>query len=1038
MNNKFKKLTKAFLLSAGISVASGTAFAGDSETERYVLSSGSKTIAEGDEVSYTSVACDDSDWGKYNTTIANKIGYDKLATLNSNGWYYLEWEEGEYSGYDYSLDDISFYLEGSSTFTNNGSVTIRGDSWYDYSETSDGKDVYRYKDSYALIADSSTFTNNGRLTVAEEVYFAVTNNAKFVNNGYAYIEDIALYGNATATNNAGAKLVAYWIDLLGDSTTFVNYGTISSADSYVDVYGGSPDYNYGQGTFVNYGVVDCRIYASDVTITLVEGSVIKGGLTFDSDDGVNALNVVLTGNASGTTLIESDLYIKSEVPVTFSVSADSSGTAYKMSVYLVDGEVSSDVLSATSGTFTRGSETFNWTLDMDTGLLVALADGVQEITISDSTTNLSDLGSRDMVTFEVSEYSGTISGAGQLYSGELCEFSGSLKDFTGTFFVEAGDSDSNYVNFYVSDGSLGSGTFDIASGAVLALYDYDSELGDITYASSSSSDYKTVESSFTGEGTLFIGDGLSAKFTKSIDVATVEVEDEGTIYGSLTLTNDNAFLDLYSGKLVLDVDNGEKVTFTGSNGIFYLGYYSTLSLSGTLTNGWVTIVSGASATYSGYDEDDSGYLDFSVVKNFLLTDAGVAELVSLQAVLVDTSSGLRFIASSALSGTVSVPKGLESFAKGLIDDIVPKDPGFHDVSSSLDSSGENYDPLFAAILSGNGSAVIANLSPAVYASMISLPTSIFQNDVREVSTRLASKRGSAKSSETQSASTALEFYASAHSLNTKNKDKSDTPLFDLSNVGAKVGAEFSLGNDAFAGVEVGYDSGKAKIHNGGGKIESDNFRALAYATTNLSEMFFLNGGAEVAINSYDIKRQCVYGGISGDTSGWTAGLFVELGAKIPLSDDGKIKAIPYVALEYSYTNVSSFDDHYSWAEAGESDEYSKIDSFGASSLVTKIGAKFVWDLDVASTGISLGIDVSFSHDFLGGDVDIDAVEEAGTEDELRYRVTGTTFAEDVFAIGPFVGVSITENFGVYAGYTFEMSTDSSTGHNAYIGAKLSF
>lgn len=88
---------------------------------------------------------------------------------------------------------------------------------------------------------------------------------------------------------------------------------------------------------------------------------------------------------------------------------------------------------------------------------------------------------------------------------------------------------------------------------------------------------------------------------------------------------------------------------------------------------------------------------------------------------------------------------------------------------------------------------------------------------------------------------------------------------------------------------------------------------------------------------------------------------------------------------------------------------------------------------IAETNASLGLDLAFSHDFLGDEADIDY--SLGGK---NFTATAQLLPENTISVSPFIGVAITESTRVYAAYTFAAGTDSAISHSANLGFSYRF
>ena len=307
--------------------------------------------------------------------------------------------------------------------------------------------------------------------------------------------------------------------------------------------------------------------------------------------------------------------------------------------------------------------------------------------------------------------------------------------------------------------------------------------------------------------------------------------------------------------------------------------------------------------------------------------------------------------------------------------------------------------------------------------MIAMPVETFHDDARNVSARLAQRRF-----EKFVADAPWEFFAQAQMISVDNDTATDAPTFDFDRYGVFAGADFRLDETTTLGLALGAGTGDADIHNGGGKIESDDYRLTAFGEKTLGENAYVNAGAQIGFSSYDVKRTTDYGSARGETDGWNAGAFAEAGAAFAISETHGLYATPYVGLAYAHAETDSF------TESGSDRAAFDADALEGDSLRARIGCAFSWDFALASTAVRVGLDAAYSRELLDDEIDVDVTASDGS----RISETAAALPEDVFSIGPTLDVALTASASVYAGYAFQAGTDSSTTHSANVGFRMRF
>ena len=605
--------------------------------------------------------------------------------------------------------------------------------------------------------------------------------------------------------------------------------------------------------------------------------------------------------------------------------------------------------------------------------------------------------------------SNTLSGAGQVSSSGDVEFSGDASALTGTLSVDAG-------TFTVAESAkLGEkATLDVAG--TLAL-----------------EGARTIANATSGAGAIELAAGATVKFAKEVGVKTLNVSDGATLRGGVKLTSGADAVLTIAGTLALDAAAGEKVALGTGKTVLAPTAKLRLDAAGGNAAGASFMAAGDAAPLENGGSVvifENGTVEGDVVA-FLGTDQTLAALAAESAVIYDATNGLSVQSlknPSALTSYVDTSDLSSSFVGwalgGLEKDLANLQPGFvsKDDLGGLDSN----DPLLNALLAGDAGtarSILDRLSPKSFAAMIAMPVETFHDDVRSVAARLEQRRHDAAAGVDGD----WQFFAQAQMISAENDTASDAPTFDFDRYGALAGADVKLDETMLLGVAVGAGTGDADIHNGGGKIESTDFRALAYFGKTFAERFYVNAGAQLGFASYDVKRRSDYGDANADVDGWNAGAFAEAGAAFAISETHGLYATPYVGLAYAHAETDSF------TESGSDRAAFDADALEGDSLRARIGCAFSWDFALASTAVRLGLDVAYSRELLDDEIDVDV--RSGS-DEISE--TAAALPEDVFSIGPTLDVALTASASVYAGYAFQAGTDSSTAHRANVGFRLRF
>ena len=971
-----------------------------------------------------------------------------------------------------------FILYGDSKFVNTATGEIAGDfvvelygnSVFENAGTFGSTSETDWFAGELELRENAKFVNRGTFgtgssNAMKEIFFAfqkgdLAGTAKFENRGKMSDMNINFNVNADGHGELPTNL----------SASFENYGTISVANAAgIDINFDSEDYPQiddaaNVEVFIasyrdllersdlnvkNFGTISAPnsliTLDSGVKLTLGEGSNIDSDVAigtqiryyYDSREfrlDKDVLNIVLTGKGGSDALISGGLEVCNLVELNVSLAEDAvKKTKYELTIW--GGELTLDETDSiydpetgehipihhdsgfikTTGTLEGFGTTYTWSLDTATGVLTAKDVNIgEEIDLTSPTQNV-ELGEKDVATLDPSltKYSGNVSGAGQVSSSGDVEFSGDASALTGTLSVDAG-------------------TFTIAESAKLGEKATLDVAGTLALEGA-----RTIANATSGAGAIELAAGATVKFAKEVGVKTLNVSDGATLRGGVKLTRGADAVLTIAGTLALDVNAGEKVTLGG--GKVVLAPTAKLDLGGNAASGAAqtqTLFADATNAFSALGRGatvtifEGGNVEGDAVA-FLATDSTLSALASQYAVIYDKTNGL----------TVRALTNPEAFANGvdtsdlsasfiawslgdLADELETLPAGFTD-AAQLGALGGGNDPLLNALLAGDAGtarSILDRLSPKSYAAMIAMPVETFHDDARNVSARLAQRRF-----EKFVADAPWEFFAQAQMISVDNDTASDAPTFDFDRYGVFAGADFRLDETTLLGLALGAGTGDADIHNGGGKIESDDYRLTAFGGKTLGENAYVNAGAQIGFSSYDVKRTTDYGSARGETDGWNAGAFAEAGVAFAISETHGLYATPYVGLAYTHAEADSFKEDGGKAAFD-------ADALEGDSLRARIGCAFSWGFDVAGARWRVGLDAAYSRELLDDEIDVDVTASDGS----RISETAAALPEDVFSIGPTLNVDVSVSASIYAGYAFNAGTDSSTTHSANVGFRMRF
>ena len=947
------------------------------------------------------------------------------------------------------------YFRDNAQFLNSGSVSAKKYASSYYGTT---VNLYFYEnakvvneeggkisDVYMHLFDNAYLENSG--FIGEDEYageeICLSENGRVVNTVTGKINGAAIcfesgYGNAKMKIENYGEISASGIDydflyISGNSMEAIleNHGVLefNNMSFWVESYQEQPFSRFENLNknlqIKNYGTMRSR-YGDEVSICsyvdvmLAEGSRVEGklslGNSFEYDEYVgvwedgymdeilvnktaqkekSVLNILITGKDGGTALVSNGIELNNTVVLKFEFDDGFSPKKYTLNLW--DGALSGGGYFDTSYRY-GNYEVFLSQVD---GTITIKDTSIgEEYQISpENGDGAYQLGQKDLAEFgeDLTEFSGTISGNGEVDANYDVTFSGDARGHAGKTVI--GGTFTVTKDAYLSQGTYEvGGTLDVLGGE------------------------KTFGGNVTGPGTINIQAG-TVEFKKTISVGDLNVSTAATLRGNVTVENSDTTVAL-SGTLSLNADKQEKVSLA-NGAVLVLDANSKLEIRGDKSSPYSRVAGVKSSRLEngervvivagGKIEGDKD------LKTLLEEDVSVSALARQYAVVMYTDNGLSVQVirnANALSSRVDVPDELRE-AVGIVLSEVRLDltPGLKTMDEISGMGGD--DPLANAVLTNPEKAgeMVMNILPIHYAAMVSMTTESFHSDVRSIANRLEQRRYDGYAPEKK-----YEFFFQLQGNSVDNDDDFDSPTFDFDTIGFFAGADYKIDSKTMVGLAVGADFGEAKIHNGGGKLEMSDMRFTGFFGKTLADRFYLNAGAQIGSGAFDIKRKTVWGNPFGDATTWNLGGFVEAGGLIPLTDT--VFATPYVGLAYMYTYVDDFEEEGAGA-------LWNVDSFYGSSLRARVGCGFSWMVSIADYKCRFGADVAYSHDFLGEEVDVKVKGDFPT-------MTVNAMPSDVFSVGPTVDVGISENASVYGGYSFNAGTDASVNHSANVGFRMRF
>lgn len=504
--------------------------------------------------------------------------------------------------------------------------------------------------------------------------------------------------------------------------------------------------------------------------------------------------------------------------------------------------------------------------------------------------------------------------------------------------------------------------------------------------------------SHTYTGTTTVNSDATATFNNAT-LASSKLTVEGTLKGGVTLGENAAIVFEQNSSYEASIDAGNKL------------------VAGTIS-GTVDVTLSADNAKRG-----SGYALFE--GNLENLTIGSAETTGARPLMVENLGNqlIVYVAQNNLNDVEGADyhDGLGSFLDVLSDFARP------DASGTVDNEIGRY---LNRLSTGALSDAVEKLSPLGYASMVSMPAGSFSADQNTVSQRLKQRLyDNTSPSAVWDYAPDWEFFAQAQGSSADAGTDSDSMSYDYDTFGVFAGMDRKFSQTFTAGFAVAYDNGDASIHNGGGKIESNQIRVVGFAGSMINDYVALNVGAELGFSDFDIKRETGFGKSSDSTSGINGGVFADALMAFPLhefTDGERLDLMPHVGLALGYYNVDSTNENGALGALN-------VDRFDALSLQGKVGAELVASFSVLEYKTRATFDVSLIHEFLDDEVEIDA-----SIADRNFKTDAKAMSKTALSIAPGVSVDLDAKTSVYLNYEFRAGTESIMTHNVNVGFRRRF
>ncbi|MDR1498593.1 MAG: autotransporter-associated beta strand repeat-containing protein [Puniceicoccales bacterium] len=632
-------------------------------------------------------------------------------------------------------------------------------------------------------------------------------------------------------------------------------------------------------------------------------------------------------------------------------------------------------------------------------------------------------------------------------TGEL-RFNSTADAFEGTFSAAAGVFTFDAANLPVA-------TFNATGGGVLRI---ESSQDAGTGAGSS------LRTTFgTGDGTILLSSApdVSASYSFAVPVN----------FGGTLAVDARTTLALNAATLspsTLEVRSGATLTGSGSlggslnnNGTVAPSATGTIIVGGDFVNeGRLVISVSASGVstieYAGVARIGSqGQLHLRVENNALL-----AELEDGQEIRflhdTDTASGRAEVEGAFQSQNITVSaEGQESTTPVLaysagdgwlamilsenIGDIPTVRQNIHsglgDYTAYLnetlkDDHGSGLSAVVSGFLNAPASgtdiaAAINAASPLGLASLTGMGVASSHDDAASLHSHLEAARftrGLAREP------IAFQPYFSATSSFEQNADGRDGAAYDFQIYGATVGFDYGIGNDFLMGVSAAFHNGNATLDDSAGKVKQETGRISLYASTMISDKFYVEAGVGTGYSSYNVKHRTVHGEATAKPDGYDFGATAIFGSVFTVSS---FHITPYTGFEYTYAHVESFTETGSVAALS-------VDGFKQESLRYKLGTGISWfQPSDFFASVRWSLNLAYAYELLGNDIALNSRFASDTSGR-SFRTQTAAYGEHVVQAGPSLDLALTEHASVQLSYRFESDLDSQTAHNFNASFRLRF
>jgi outer membrane autotransporter protein len=248
--------------------------------------------------------------------------------------------------------------------------------------------------------------------------------------------------------------------------------------------------------------------------------------------------------------------------------------------------------------------------------------------------------------------------------------------------------------------------------------------------------------------------------------------------------------------------------------------------------------------------------------------------------------------------------------------------------------------------------------------------------------------------------------------------------YNLTNGGFTLGADYKVTDNFAVGLMAGYTGTTADLTDHG-RVWVNGGKLGLYSTV-FSGGWYADAAVNGGYSSYDTRRSALQGNAWGDTDGGDLDVLFGTGYDFK---KGSFTFGPTASFNYTYTGMSSFDEHGSLAPLtnihGDSD-----------SLRTAFGMKASYDWKAGSVIIRPEVSASWQHEY--GDSAYSLASSFANGAGGSFTTSGPRFGRDSLLLGAGFAVQLSQRCETYVYYDGELGRTNYESSSVTGGFRVSF